>query len=375
MARGRPATPLGTHGEVSAPETLPNGKIRVSTYLRLLNGKTVRVRATGSSAAAARRNLEERCQQRLQGDDATELSTTSPLDRLLETWLRRHDVSSRSKEIYEKNIKLHISPNLGAVRLNELTTPKVQVFLEGLTPGTARTARAALSSATGLAVRWGLMVANPVRETRLPRQEKKEVNALSDAQMEEYRNRLKSWCGGNADGPKRGEGLLEIMDVIRGSGARIGEVLALRWSEVDLKECSITITGTTDERGGRQDKPKTDSSRRVIPVAPIAVQALKRQSRKSYREHFGEPVFPSRTGTYRTVSNTQTRLRQARGDLKIQPHDFRKTVATRIEERYGVMAASRYLGHSSTSVTEQAYLAAPAVVPDYTDAFGRANSV
>lgn len=370
MARGRPATPLGTHGEVSAPKRLPNGKMQVSTYLRLLNGRTVRVRGSGSSAAAAKRRLEENCQQRLQGDDTTELTTTSPLNKLLDVWLPRHDVSARSKEIYEKVINLHIGPNLGSVRLNELTTPRIQVFLEGLTPGTARTARAALGSAAGFAVRWGVMSANPVRETKLPKREKKEVLALTDEQMDEYRNRLVAWCGGNADGPKRGEGLVEIMDVVRGSGARFGEVLGLRWSDVDFKERTISITGTTDERGGRKDKPKTDSSRRVIPVAKIALDALERQFAKPYREQLGEPVFPTRAGTYRTVSNTETRLRQARGDLKIVPHDFRKTVSTRIEEKYGVMAASRYLGHSSTTVTEQAYLAAPAVIPDYTAAFG-----
>lgn len=176
--------------------------------------------------------------------------------------------------------------------------------------------------------------------------------------------------GGMRTVPSGGEGLVEIMDVVRGSGARFGEVLGLRWSDVDFKERTISITGTTDERGGRKDKPKTDSSRRVIPVAKIALDALERQFAKPYREQLGEPVFPTRAGTYRTVSNTETRLRQARGDLKIVPHDFRKTVSTRIEEKYGVMAASRYLGHSSTTVTEQAYLAAPAVIPDYTAAFG-----
>lgn len=373
MARGRPATPLGTHGEISAPVKLPNGKVRVSTYLRLLNGRTVRVRATGVSATAARRSLEERCRLRLEGDDSTELSTTSPLDRLLPMWLERHDVSARTKEIYEQNIRLHISPNLGSIRLNELTTPRIQVLLEGLSPGTARTAQAVLSSAVGQAVRWGLMPTNPVRETRLKRRQKKEVKALSDAQMDEYRARLEAWCGGNENGPKRGEGLLEIMDVIRGSGARIGEVLALRWSDVNLDEGTITIAGTTDEQGGRKDAPKTDSSRRVIPVAPIALEALKRQHAKPYRQYLGDAVFPTRTGRYRTVSNTETRLRKARGDLTIQPHDFRKTVATRIEAKHGIYAASRYLGHSSTSVTEQAYLAAPDVVPDYTEAFGASS--
>lgn len=368
MARGRPATPLGTHGAISKPRVLANGKVEVETYLRLLNGKTVRVRARGNSAAAAKRNLESRCQQRLQGDDVTDLTATSPFQRLLDTWLIRHDVSDRTREIYAQSVKLHVGPVLGFVRLNELNTPRIQVFFDSLTPGTAKTCRAVVGSAVSLAVRWGLMTHNPVRDTQLPRREKREVITLTDAQMDAYREQLISWCGGNEAGPKRGEGLLEIMDVVRGTGARIGEVLALRWSDVNLGTKTLTIGGTTDEKGGRKDHPKTEKSRRTIRLAPIAVEALQRQADKGLREHLGEAVFPTRTGTYRTVRNTETSLRKARGVLTIQPHDFRRTVATRIEKRYGLLASSRHLGHASTTITERSYLAAPEVIDDYTDA-------
>lgn len=213
------------------------------------------------------------------------------------------------------------------------------------------------------------MTINPVRDTALPRAKKSEVRTLTNDEMETYRARLVEWCGGNRRGPRRGEGLVEIMDVVRGSGMRIGEVLALRWQDVDLEEGTATVAGTTDEKGGRSDFPKTEKSRRTIPLASSAIEALRRQRMKPYFEVLGEPVFPTRGGGYRTVNNTETRLRAARGDLDIRPHDFRKTVATRIEKKYGLLAASRYLGHASTAVTEQAYLGRPAVVENYTDAF------
>lgn len=369
MARGRPATPLGTHGEITVHE-LGEKRYRADTRLRLHTGQTVRVRATGTSKTGAKRALEERCAQRLGATDSEEVHTTSPLTALLTAWITQHDVSRRSKEIYQKTIDNKIAPALGQVRLNELTTPRLQQFLNTQTPAGARSARAILGSACGLGVRWGVLTHNPVRDTQLPKRKKREVRALTDVEMNAYRARLVAWCGGNGMGPARGEGLVEIMDVVRGSGARIGEVLALRWIDVDLEAGTISITGTTDEVGGRKDTPKTSSSRRVIPVASIALDALRRQWDKPYREHMPELVFPTRTGQVRTVRNTETRLRAARGDLDIKPHDFRKTVATRIEQQYGLLAASRYLGHSGTVVTEQAYLAAPAVVPDYTAALG-----
>lgn len=369
MARGRPATPLGTHGEVTGPKITKSGKYRYYTLLRLYNGKSVQVQATARSKTAARRLLEENCQTRLGGTDGESLNVTSTLARLLGEWLPRHDVSESTKTTYSKCIRLHIKPALGGVRLNELDTFKIQVFLDTLTPGTAKTARAILGAAIGLAVRWGVMSVNPVRDTSLPRARKNEVRTLTDEEMDAYRARLVEWCGGNKRGPGRGEGLVEIMDVVRGSGMRIGEVLALRWQDVDLEAGTATVAGTADDKGGRSDFPKTEKSRRTIPLAPVALEALRRQRLKPYVEYTGEPVFPTRTGGYRTVNNTETRLRKARGDMDIRPHDFRKTVATRIEARYGLLAASRYLGHASTTVTEQAYLGRPAVVENYTDAF------
>lgn len=369
MARGRPATPPGTHGEISSPKKIGERKFQVSTRLRLFNGKTVRVRATGTSAAAARRALELRCSERLQGDDHDELRSSSKVSVLMKVWLDQHDVTESSKRTYKKCVDMHINQQVGELRLNELTAQRVQGFLESLTPGTAKTARAALGSACGLAVRWGLVSRNPVRDTRLKRTRRKQVRTLSDGEIREYCAAVKAWCGTNASGTKRGESLPEIVEVLRGSGMRIGEVLALMWQDVDFEKGTVTVSGTVDNKGGRKPFPKTEKSRRTIPVKRCALQALQTQWEKEYRPLMGDAVFPTRNGTYRTVPNVSGDLKKARGDLEIHAHDFRKTVATRIEETHGLMAASRYLGHASTNVTEQSYLARPSVLPDYTDSF------
>ena len=367
MARGRPRTPLGAHGKTTTKPN-PAGGYTSYTLLRLHNGTTVQVQGSGKSKSASIRQLETNCAARLGATDTDNLTTTSPLSKLLEEWQPRHEASESSKVTYKRCIDLHINPALGEVGLNELTTQRLQGFLESCTPGTARTARAVLGSAVSMAARWGVMNANPVQATRLPKRKRDEVRALTDEEMDACRQRLVEWCGGNGMGPARGEGLVEIMDVVRGTGMRIGEVLALRWCDVDLDAKTITVTGTVDGKGGRKNRPKTPTSRRTIVAAPIALDALRRQWDKPLREYAGDPVFPTRTGRYRTVNNVEARLREARGDMDITPHDFRKTVATRIEQEHGSLAASRHLGHSSTVVTEQAYLARPAVVPDYTSA-------
>lgn len=368
MARGRPVAPLGEWGSV-AYATLPSGAIQARTRLRLMSGKMARVSATGKDENAALKELVKRCGQRLNTEDHSVLSTTSKVSSLMDAWIEQHDVTESSINTYTKCLDLHIKPQIGELRIGELSTQRLQQFLDSLTPGTAKTARAALSSACGLAIRWGIMPNNPVSFTKLKKKKKSEVNALTEQQIEEYRTAIKEWCGSNHVGTKRGDGLLEIVDVLIGSGMRIGEVLGLRWQDVNFDDGTISITGQDDGNGGRKEFPKTESSRRTIRVKRIALDALRRRWESPGREYFGEIVFPTRNGTYRTGNNTQTRLREARGDLKIVPHDFRKTVATRIEEEYGLLAASRHLGHASTKVTEQAYLARPKVIPDYTSAF------
>lgn len=374
MSRGRPATPLGTFGKITVTR-LDNGSWEASTYYRMRNGKRKHPTARGKSRSAAENALKVKCADLdTTASDTTTLSTTSPLTDLLVHWIDRHDVGENTRNTYRRCIDLHVRPGIGNIRLNELTTPIVQMFLDSLaaSPGTAHTARAVLSSAVGMAVRWGVMNYNVVRDARLPKKRKKDPQVLTDDEIRGYRARVKAWCGGNSMGPARGDGLLEIVDVCIGSGCRIGEVLALRWEDVDLTAQTITVTGTIDKATGkRQGWPKTESSRRTIVVQPIAVEALQRQWDKPAREHLGEAVFPRRTGAWRSVDSVETRLRDARGeDLgHIVPHSFRHTVATRIERRFGMLAASRYLGHSSTAVTEQVYVARPEVVADYTAAF------
>lgn len=374
---GRPPTAPGTHGHIRKYRD-KRGRFIARTLLRLYNGQTVQVEATRNTENEAIAALEERCQKRLQSakGGTKDITGESKLEELLDRWISQHDVKQRSREIYQAAIDKHIKPGLGQIRLTELTTGTLQYFLEGLTPGTAKTSRAVLSNALGLAVRWDVIARNPMADVKLKRQGKPPVRALTDAEIQEYRDTIEAWIKGAKKGYSRGAGLLEIVDVLIGSGARIGEVLALRWQEVDFEQGTISITGTVAANGERQDTPKTNSSRRTIHITQGAMDAIKRmwEIEKENMEATGateplEMVFPSSRDTYRTVTNVSNQLKRARGDSEITAHLFRKTVATRIGDNIGELAASRQLGHSNTTVTEQSYLARPKIQPDYTDTF------
>lgn len=371
MTRGRPATPLGTLGEINVKQ-LPNGKYQADARYRTTSGKTTRIRARGTSKTAATRNLKEKARDADATTSFQQLTNTSTLTALLNHWLPRHQVAPTTQDTYTKAITKHINPTIGHARLNELTTPMLQTFLEQLTPGTAKTCRAVLSASLSQAVRWGLINHNPTTNTTPPRREKKNPDALTDEQIQAYRTAIRQWCGINEHGQRRGDGLPEMIDVLIGTGLRLGECLALRWQDVDLEAGTITVCGTIDATTGRRvERTKTTTSRRTIHAAPIALQALRDQRAKGYEQYLGEAVFPSYRGGYRTVVNVNRQLRLARPvELAwVHPHSFRSTVSTRIEQQYGLLAASRHLGHASTAVTESAYLSRPAVQPDYTSAF------
>lgn len=373
---GRPPTAPGTHGHIRKYRDR-RGRFIARTLLRLYSGQTVQVEVTRNTESEALAALEGRCQKRLQSAKGTkDLTGESKLGELLDRWIAQHDVKQRSREIYQAAIDKHIKPGLGQIRLNEITTGALQTFLETLTPGTAQTSKAALSNALRLAVRWDVIPRNPMADVKLRKRPTEPVKALTDAEIQEYRDTIVEWINGAKKGYSRGAGLLEIVDVLIGSGARIGEVLALRWQDVDFEQGTISITGTVTAKGERQSTPKTKSSRRTIHVTQGAMDAIKRMwdTELEDMEATGateplEMVFPSSRGTYRTVTNVSNQLKRARGDSEITAHLFRKTVATRIGDSIGDLAASRHLGHKNTAVTEQSYLARPKVQKDYTETF------
>lgn len=179
--------------------------------------------------------------------------------------------------------------------------------------------------------------------------------------------------------------MLDVVDVMLGTGLRISEVLALRWEDVDPGEHpTLTVSGTLvdlKKKGlQRQSHTKTSSGFRILTLPAFAVEVLGRR-RLNMIPTETNAVFPSGAGTWKWPNNYRRTLRDAlktiEGQGGISPHVFRKSVATLIDAEATLEAAAAVLGHSGTAVTSRHCVAKAAAAPDMSailDRFGRVRN-
>ncbi len=313
----------------------------------------------------------------------------SPLSALVERWLetiekkRRGDSVDREGTLDDDTVDGYIDiarkiivPGLGSVRLRELNTQRCDTYLASRATR-RRQVRTVLMQVCGLGVRWSLLEYNPVRETEAPPRKKGSKRILTPEQVEDLRRRVQEWQDyrPRTGGRPRGGDMAELVDMFMATGERTGEVLALRWEDVehlDDKErpATVTITGTVGKSGQRKPLPKSEAGHRVLILPEFGRQALLRQRDRGYPFDL---IFPSAKGTPRWVNNVNRTWREIRGVefAWVTPRVLRKTAATAIEREHGAEAAAAQLGHSSPDITRKHYIQRAAEAPDNTVALDK----
>jgi integrase len=166
-------------------------------------------------------------------------------------------------------------------------------------------------------------------------------------------------------GPKPDGQLGAIVEVMLGTSARIGEVLAIRRRDVDITGAppSIRIAGTIITRKGestiRQDHPKTAKSRRTVAIPTFTAEAVRKRLTRLNTSSPDALLFTTREGTPLTTNNVRRQLRDVlrlAGITGVTPHMFRRTVATVVNEQAGVELAAELLGHTDPRITIQHYI-------------------
>ncbi|WGY00496.1 tyrosine-type recombinase/integrase [Nocardioides sp. QY071] len=370
---GRPRTPIGTFGDVTYVK-MPGGRVRARTRYRDDDGQVRRVSATGSSNRDALRALKASLAQRPSHVATGEITGDTSFAKLVELWLEDLDLTNKlapsTRALYERNMRQLVMPAFEHYLLREITVRKVDQFIKTLATtrsySMAKQARTVLSLALGLAVRYDAIVKNPVRDTTRMHKPSTQAMALSATQVEEIRAATRDWRRGPGfAGPPPDGQLEQIIEVMLGSSARIGEVLAIRRCDVDVTSSPATVRlcGTIVSPSGkpthRQEHPKTMKSTRTVSVPSFTAEVLRARLVKIAAEDPEHLLFFTRIGTPLTTNNVRRRLRavmDAAGIEGVTPHSFRRTVATVLDRASGPDLAAEMLGHTSSKITKEHYI-------------------
>ncbi len=290
-----------------------------------------------------------------------------PLAEFLSGWLVSIKSSRQSTtwNLYERIIRDHIVPVLGEIRLGNLRPEQVQSLYDrkiekGVGLRTVQQTHEVLRCALKQAVKLGMLGRNPVDAATPPKRTHKEMRFYDDAQAQ----------GLMIAAMATEDRHLALYQLAITTGMRQGELLGLKWNDLDWERRSLQVHRQLRKVvGGGYElaAPKTRAGKRTITLGEATVEKLREHLQRQYQERQvagdrwkdWELIFPSTIGTpmdsVALRKSFKSLIKQA-GLLEIRFHDLRHTAAS-LMLNYGVpvIVVSRRLGHSKPSITLDVY--------------------
>lgn len=291
------------------------------------------------------------------------------VEQYLAEWLPRRERTGKGlKPTTVSNYRRYIENDVtgstvGVVKLSELRRDHVQRYVDQLMDDgrgaeTIHRIIAVLKTAFKYAVRDGFMGANVANDIDLPTVERKPITVWEVKDLQKFFN--------EADKHRLGD----LFQLVARTALRRGEVLGLRWDDVDFVEAKLNIKHSRVEVRGvavEQESVKTDASKSSVELDPAAVDALMRWKirQDTEREMYGElwdgvgHVFTLPNGSPLNpsyVTKLFTKLRKAAGAPALTLHGLRhEHAALMAQAGIDVMIISKRLRHSNIAVTSNFY--------------------
>lgn len=302
---------------------------------------------------------------------------TNPTEMTLDEWMDYYMLEYKKRYVkpttyinYSVKVNNHIKPAIGHYKLKALRQDIIQKFVnslsdKGLSPSTVEDIYKLLHNAIETAVDDGLIVRNITNKVKLPKKSKPEIKVLTQEQQDAFVEQTKNTY----------MGCIYIFDLC--TGMRLGELLGLKWEDIDFKENQLHIVRTlrkvkdpdNAEESWRLEfgTLKTEASRRTIPLNHTAIKLLhdvrkdqlrnKLKAGSAYEDNglvfatqLGRPLDP--TNMRRTFYNICEKI----GLSGLHPHCLRHTFATRgAENDIDVRVMQRFLGHATIQETADTY--------------------
>lgn len=314
------------------------------------------------------------------------------VDAWYQTWIKeyREDIVRETTLIGNRKCYKHAKPEIGHMKLQAVRPEHIQRILnrmkrEGYSGGYIGNTRQTMNMIFRQAQMNGIIIANPVEKTVLPKVEGKGGNPHRRALTEEEQKAFLECAA------RRKPFYADIFYVGFSTGMRVGEINALEWQDIDFDKLEIHVNGTMIKVAGKEyckGPVKTGESRRAIPMLPEVARRLRKHKTEQAKlrmmlgdkwepvkglEHlvfttmFGKPLMALSVGRYidSTVNalNREEERKAAAEHRKPEPmetfcpHSMRHTFATRALER-GIppKVVQGYLGHSTIDVTMDIYM-------------------
>jgi len=291
----------------------------------------------------------------------------------LKEWLKEdcQDLAPRTYSSYKMIVKKHIVPVLGHIKLEKLNPKHIQIYQNhklkegridgkgGLSNRTVQYHHRVLSRALKIAVRWHIIEENPCKYVDAPSVKKKKASSIDIKDIKKIINAAKdTW-------------LYEILMVGLFTGMRRGEILGLKWDNIDFDKRLLKVRWQVQHirnKGIFIRELKTDSSYREIDIPDNIVFMLKKmvtkqnkkklQAGKLYDDH--DLVFCYDNGKPRNPQGVTKKfnkiVRKTNIDRKYRFHDLRHTFSTlQLQEGTEMKTLQELLGHAVYSTTADTY--------------------
>ena len=289
-------------------------------------------------------------------------------NEILEMWMDNNRIRYKraTENKYQYLIETHILPELGSLKISELTATQINSYLQkkmecgrldgkgGLSPSYIRTIMLIIKSAITFAANEQLCspLKSPILKPAIP---KNEISILNVEQQK----KLESHIIQNIDCTKIG-----ILISLH-TGLRCGEVCALSWNDIDFVNNIIHVRHTVarvQNKGNKDastilvlDNPKTEASMRDIPISSTLLPYLLQMKEKS-----NSNFVVSDTENFLSTRTYDYRYHRVLKQCHLEPvnyHALRHTFATRcIENGVDVKSLSEILGHSTVGITLNTYV-------------------
>lgn len=339
----------------------------------IVNGKRVRKNVLAKTKAECKEKLNKAI-----ADNANRMRIIERCDFLtnpeptLEEWSRiwlesfcTASVKEYTRNSYQSYFDRYILPNLGGMKIKDISTVSCQQFLmkmytsgrtrnvekkgKGLSAKTVKDIKIALQTCLQKAEDEGLIDSNPCRKVQLPKEAPKEMQTLKANELGAFLQETKD------------SGCYEFYILEITTGLRLGEILALTWDDLNIKNKTISVNKQVQRIGSelKITTPKTASSIRTVALCDECFNQLillRSRQRLDTKLIFPSPI----TGGLRdpsSVTRKLHRMQKRAGVPQIRFHDLRHSFATlSLEQGMDIKTVSHMLGHTDAGFTMNTYM-------------------